>query len=321
VNARAEAGTRIRSLLADGSAVVETDPSCWPYVEPWIPLHCAELESDAAARATLTVAPLPARTSPPDPAGDATVRVGDVRAWIDTREARVVLRGHAHSRGSIDLRGPTGELYVDLDDHERARGDVYSMLTVASALVLGRLGCVLIHAGAVIARDGRSWLVVGDARSGKSTTCVSLAACGLDLLSDDQVVLRADGDDVQVEGWLRPVHLDDGWDRKIPVGERRTIHPSALGRWEDIRVAPVAGTIHTAVEPDTPTHVTDLSAADAFARLVRQSPWLLADRGVASAVVATLTRVAGLPRHVLHLGRDTFGRPERLRATLPAIRF
>ncbi|KPJ97147.1 MAG: hypothetical protein AMS20_17580 [Gemmatimonas sp. SG8_28] len=299
MNARAEAGTRIRSLLADGSAVVETDPSCWPYVEPWIPLHCAELESDAAARATLTVAPLPARTSPPDPAGDATVRVGD----------------------SIDLRGPTGELYVDLDDHERARGDVYSMLTVASALVLGRLGCVLIHAGAVIARDGRSWLVVGDARSGKSTTCVSLAACGLDLLSDDQVVLRADGDDVQVEGWLRPVHLDDGWDRKIPVGERRTIHPSALGRWEDIRVAPVAGTIHTAVEPDTPTHVTDLSAADAFARLVRQSPWLLADRGVASAVVATLTRVAGLPRHVLHLGRDTFGRPERLRATLPAIRF
>ena len=309
----------LRALLADGAVELRAARSCWPHVASWLPLRCAEPEGSGTARATITVDALLSAADPPHPTGRATLRVGTVRAWIDAGEARAVQYGRTLSRGTVDLRVPSAEVQVDLDATEGTGADVSSMLTVASALVLGRMGDVLIHAGAVVAHDGTAWLVVGDARSGKSTTCVSLARCGLDLLSDDQVVLRPAGDAVQVEGWLRPLHLDAGWEQGVPVGERRTVHPSALGPWEGARVAPIAGTVHTTIEPDAPSAATDLSAADAFTRLVRQSPWLLADRGVTPDIVGTLTRVARLPRFLLRLGRDTFGRPDRLRALLPSI--
>lgn len=314
-------GTTVHALLADGSAILKTASTCWPHTRAWLPLSCTEFSEHGTARATLAVEALTASADPRVPESEPTVRVGEVRAWIDHEQGHAALRGRSRTRGSIDLRSLTGHLHVDLDSGERAGTDLYSMLTIASALLLGRMGCVLIHAGAVVARDGRGWLVVGDARSGKSTTCVSLAACGLGLLSDDQVVLRPSGDAVQVEGWLRPLHLDEGWERGVPQGQRRTLHPSAFGQDGSPRHVPVSGTIHTAVEADAPTRVTELSAADAFTRLVRQSPWLLADRAVAPAVVETLTRVAGLPRLSLRLGLDTFGRPERMRELLASIPF
>ncbi len=63
-----------------------------------------------------------------------------------------------------------------------------------------------------------------------------------------------------------------------------------------------------------------MAAGDAFTGLVRQSPWLLADRVVAPSLADILSAVARLPRFSLRLGLDTFGRPDRLRALLtPAL--
>ena len=139
------------------------------------------------------------------------------------------MRGATACWGRLDLEALRATLWADLAAGEAAGADVYAMLTIASALLLGRMRRPLIHAGAVVAPDGKGWLVVGDARSGKSTTCVSLASSGWGLLSDDQVVLTPNGPTLEVEGWLRPVHLDEGWNEGVPRGRRRTVHPAELG--------------------------------------------------------------------------------------------
>src|SRR3989441_8434802 len=101
--------------------------------------------------------------------------------------------------------------------------DLYSMLTISAALLLARLERALVHAAAVVAPDGHAWLLAGDARSGKSTSCATLAAAGWGYVSDDQVVLAAREDGVEVEGWLRPFHLDRNGEGGEPTGERREV--------------------------------------------------------------------------------------------------
>lgn len=63
---------------------------------------------------------------------------------------------------------------------------------------------------------------------------------------------------------------------------------------------------------------TYVPAADALARLVRQSPWLLADPPAARDVLSLLRDIARRPVFMLRLGRDSYRDPERLIAALDA---
>lgn len=315
MSANRTGGLPAHALLQDQSLVVQSQPECWPLVRPWLPLNAEKATNTTLPRATLSVAAW--RSSPrPDPTGKATLRMGSVEAHVDDEAGIVALTGEANSWGRIDLEALEGILWADPDNHEKASADVYAMLTIGSAFLLGRSGRALIHAGAVVPPGHQGWLVVGDAHSGKTTTCASLAMTGCELLSDDQVVLSYRAGRVSGEGWLRPLHLDEGWSRGVPCGQRRTVHPSELGNATLRRATELGAAVFTSVNPDQPTSVSEMSAPDAFLHIVRQSPWLLADRRAAASVMETLSSVAVLPCYSLQLGLDTFGSPDRLRAVL-----
>src|SRR5204863_1775961 len=123
---------------------------------------------------------------------------------------------------------------------------------------------------------------------------------GWGYLSDDQVVLTGREDGIEVEGWLRPFHLDG------VSGERREVAPAELGLAGWRRTARLAGAIFPVVAPAEPTLLAPIPAADALARLVRQAPWLLACRRTAPAVLALLTRAVAGGAFSLRLGRDTY---------------
>jgi hypothetical protein len=191
----------------------------------------------------------------------------------------------------------------------RAAGDVYSMLTLAAAFLLGRLGGALVHAGGVVDPDGRAWLLVGDTHAGKTTTCVSLVAAGWRYLADDQVVLRfGDAGTVEVEGWPRRAHLDEGWSDGVVTRTRGVVDLRA--RWGDrwIARAPLGGVLLPSVRAEEPTRVMTVDGATAFTALVRQSPWLLADRGAAAAVMPLLRATASLDSRALLLGQDSYAK-------------
>jgi hypothetical protein len=246
------------------------------------------------------------------------LQLGTVEAWIPG-DGSALLLGATNSTAQIDLNGLDARLRLELSDEPHVLQDAYSMLTVSSALLLGRMERALIHAAAIAAPGGRSWLIVGDGGSGKSTTCAGLAAHGCELLSDDQVVLGREGERLSVEGWLRPIHLDGGWQRRVPSGRRRTVEPAELGLEVGRHVGTVAGTLHTSVEAEQPTATAAIPSAEAFTLLVRQSPWLLADRETAEAVVSLMTDVARLPAFTVSLGLDSYGSGPELSQLLDPI--
>ena len=85
----------------------------------------------------------------------------------------------ASSGGEVSFGSRVARLRVDPAIGPSAATDLYSMLTISAALLCAGLGRALLHAAAVVAPDGTAWLLVGDARSGKSTTCANLArGCG-----------------------------------------------------------------------------------------------------------------------------------------------
>ncbi|MEP7344859.1 MAG: hypothetical protein ABI877_06325, partial [Gemmatimonadaceae bacterium] len=198
---------------------------------------------------------------------------------------------------------------------------VHAMLTVATAALLGRLGRALVHAAAVVAPDGGAWLLAGDSHAGKSTTCATLLEAGWRYCSDDHVVVSAaPSSAVQVEGWPRVLHLDNGWDGGIPEGGLRASVDS-FERWPGVWLAsaPVMGVLLPMVHPREATRLLPCTAATRLSALIRQSPWLFADARAAPRVLALLRRIALLPGAVLQLGDDSFHQPLRLRDALAPL--
>jgi hypothetical protein len=304
------------ALLADHSLLLHADSHCWPLVRRWLPLNCDAVRDEPAARASITIGPMGDGPREQRPNKPSALRLGQVHAWMDDENRAALLCGTTDSVGRVDLESLDARLELDVGAEPHVREDAYSMLTVSAALLLGRMGRALIHAAAVADPSGRSWLIVGDAGSGKSTTCVGLAGDGHQLLSDDQVILSSADGNVTVEGWVRPLHLDEGWEAGAPTGQRRTVEPSELGLAFSPSVGTVMGTLHPAIAAEQPTGVTSIPAAEAFTNLVRQSPWLLADRLAAEAVVGILSAAARLPSYALSLGLDTYGRGPKLRSLL-----
>ena len=241
--------------------------------------------------------------------------MGSVAAWLEGDLA--VLNGTSGLRGEVNLASGSAELRVPpvggsvaLDP---ATWTLFSAATLSAALLLGRMDRALAHAAAVVGPDGRAWLLVGDSHAGKTTTSANLLQAGWRYVSDDQVVLyRPTDGGLRVDGWPRPFHLDEGWEGGAPLHRRGTTDPRERwpGRW--MRTAPLAGLLFPRVEADRPTARAPLPAADALARLLRQSPWLLADRGAAPGVLRLLQEAASLPAYELRLGLDTYADPQRL---------
>jgi len=123
------------------------------------------------------------------------------------------------------------------------------------------------------------------------------------------VVLRfGDEGGVEVEGWPRRAHLDEGWTDGVVTHTRGVVDLRA--RWGDrwIARAPLGGVLLPTVRAEEPTRVTAVDGATAFTALVRQSPWLLADRGAAAAGAGLLRAVATHRAFGLELGRDSYAR-------------
>ncbi|HEU4455937.1 MAG TPA: hypothetical protein VFR81_22920, partial [Longimicrobium sp.] len=191
--------------------------------------------------------------------------------------------------------------------------DLYSMVTLSCALLLGRLGRALVHAAAVVAPGGGCLLLAGDTHAGKSTTAVNLIGAGWPFVSDDHVVLSRGADGrLRVEGWPRRFHLDEGWEQGAPLHRRGELDPHERwpGAWR--RAAPLAGLLFPRVEAAFPTALAPLPGSQALAGLLRQSPWLLADRAAAGGVLALLTAACESPAFSLRLGLDSYRDAGRL---------
>jgi hypothetical protein len=236
-----------------------------------------------------------------------TLSLGGVSAHVTAKAAH--LDGSAGLRGEVDLEALRAFVALDV---ARGAADMHGGLTLAAALLIGRLGRALVHAAALVDPSGGGWLLVGDSHSGKTTTCATLLTAGWRYVADDQIVLAPCVEGLVAEGWPREAHLDPGWrDGQLTstrVGvDLGLVRPEA---WAPQVV--VKGVLFPSIAADRPTHLVPVAPADALGRVIRQSPWLLADRSVAPNALALLTTAAAGPCFALSLGRDSYANGERL---------
>lgn len=310
----ADGAPAVLSLLADGALRLEAEPRLLPLARRWLPLLPYDTTSpDPAGSVIRLAAGEPVRA---EPAGQAVVRLGAASAWVDDGAARAELRCEGGSSGAVDLARGVAELVPvagDLAENGVAAWDVFCLCTLASALLLGRMGRALVHAASIVAPDGGAWLLTGDAHAGKSTTTVNLISAGWRFVSDDNVILFRDAEGtLAVEGWPRRFHLDEGWETGEPLHRRGEVDPHERwpGQW--LRTAPLAGLLFPRVAAQFPTQREPLAASQALGGLMRQSPWLLADRGAAPGVLSLLRAACEHPSHALRLGLDTYRDTDRL---------
>jgi len=84
--------------------------------------------------------------------------------------------------------------------------------------------------------------------------------------------------------------------------------------------APLGGVLLPAVNAVRPTALTAAADAAAFTALVRQSPWLMADRAMTGSVMQLLRDAASHPAFSLSLGRDSYARGDVLAERLSPAR-
>jgi hypothetical protein len=241
------------------------------------------------------------------------------RARVDAAATRATLHTPTCA-GVADLSGGGATLFAAPSEGDTVEWELFYVLTLACALLLGRMDRALVHAAAIVAPGGGAWLLAGDTHAGKSTTCVNLITAGWRFVTDDHGVLFRDASGaIRMEGWPRRFHLDEGWHEGVPGRPRGEVDPHLRwpGAWQ--RSAPLAGLLFPRVEPDRPTEISPIAAADALSGLMRQSPWLLGDRERAPHILAFLRDACHRPAYALRLGLDTYRDTDRLLRVLEPV--
>ena len=294
-----------RALLEDGSLALEADGDVLPVVATWLPRVPEQPGDGAAARIHVRFGECADR--PPSTRPEMELRT--VGGWVLPGERVVLHEPGARIGGEVDLAARRADVWVRPGETaESIELEVAATLTIASALLLTRLGRALVHAAAVVPPGGGGTrLLAGGTFSGKTTTCLTLVRAGWAWLADDAVILHPGEDGaIHVEGWPRRFNLDHGYAHGQSAGVRSRVEPEAAiaERWR--RSAPLAGLLFPRVEAERTTALEPLHPAGALSLLLRHSPWILADAAGAPPVLALLQRAAQHPAHGLRLGRDSY---------------
>jgi hypothetical protein len=162
-------------------------------------------------------------------------------------------------------------------------------LLVSLVVSLRWRGLFHLHAGALVAPDGRGILVAGGAGAGKSTLTLALLEAGCAYLGDDAVFLSSREGDAAVVALPRPFHVAPrtaaAFPRVpgllsdlLPTGDKRRLDPRQAwpGRERSWMALPsllllpqVSGAATTVVE--------SLSAAEAMGALIESSTLVVVD--------------------------------------------
>ena len=305
-----------QSLVRDGSLVLSIDARLLRAASQWMPSLPTTSESEHPG-APAILADIGKAVEPPLFAkGKPDLRLGATDCWTDAGSDTAFVRNDDRTiTASVDLARRNAQVVAsDADVDTR---DMTSVLTLVSALLLLRDGRTAIHAGAVT-RPGASsvWLLLGDSHSGKSTTTANLVKAGWSYLSDDYVVLSGDQRGIGVEGWPEDFHVDEGWSRGESTGTRGVLSEASLPPGARRDDGTLAGLIFTRIDAEQPTRIDSISSSSALERLIRQTPWLMADPKSAPRLLDLLGAASSLPAGEMRLGLDSYRNAELLAKTV-----
>ena len=202
------------------------------------------------------------------------------------------------------------------------------VVTYALAAALRRRGLFELHSGAVIdPENGNGVLIIGPSGSGKSTLTVQLAAAGWSFLTDDVLLLSAEG--VEVKAWplrrcfaitaetfaasnflqaratLDYLSAQPSVKTDARKHAKKKFAPHAVFDAEFKEQCIPRALFFSELSGGERSHVLQLSAAETMARLIRMNPWSCYDRSTAAEHLAVLSAlVKQSTGYALHAGKD-----------------
>lgn len=292
-----------RHLLLDDSILLDVDPRLESAVSSWIPLpSCRSGNGEpSASRIFVHSAPL---LGVEVPGTSPTLRVGSVGVWLNTNSGRAMLgAAERDCAGAVDLHYRQATVVASASAEAAPR--LRTALTIASSLLLGRLGRALVHAGAIVQPGGRAWLLTCDPGIGGHAAFQRLMTAGWPGLATCRVVLGEDGirGSMVVEGLPElesTTQLEPGWGRHVGTAD-------------------LAGVIVLRSTPQQPTLLVRMPETDLLSILEPESPWLRLDQLGVAGVLRAMHGGLRLPAFELHQGLDTYADPKRLADVLDAL--
>jgi hypothetical protein len=292
-----------RHLLLDDSVLLDVDPRLESAVSSWIPLaSCRSGGGDQAeSRIFVHTAPL---LGVKVPNTTPTLRIGSVGVWLNQESGRAMLgAAERDCAGAVDLQYRQATLVASACAEAVPR--LHTALTLATALLLGRLGRALVHAGAVVQPGGRAWLLICQQGNGGHTAFVRLMMAGWPSLAIHSVVLRENGvrGSIVVEG----------------LPEREGAAQMEPGGGRHVGSADLAGVLILRSTPPQPTLVVRRPETDLLSALEPESPWLRLDQPGAAGILRAMHGGLRLPTFELLQGLDTYADHARLADVLDAL--
>ena len=173
---------------------------------------------------------------------------------------------------------------------ESADAELARVTSFAVCAALRRFGLFDLHSAAVVEPTGKGVLIVGPSGSGKSTLTYQLAAAGWSYLSDDEVLLSLNGDDVEARGFRSFFAMRD----VAAAGSlafRNIFEPAnVFSAPRRSHVVP-ARILFTSVSGESETRIAQLTQPETMTRLIRACPWATYDTVVAGANLKLLSRL------------------------------
>jgi len=184
---------------------------------------------------------------------------------------------------------------IEAEVHERSFEQspaYYASVTIMMALLLALRahGYFHVHACAATWPDGERWLLPAESNAGKSTFGLALFSAGASFLSDDALLLRGSGADVEAIGWPRPMRMTHATAAAFPALAALAT-PCPPGSARDLEVDPRVAFVGRGVSSMTSpfallfpgishqpvSRVRALDRADAFGRLLHACAWVASE--------------------------------------------
>ncbi|MDV2502896.1 MAG: hypothetical protein RX318_02960 [bacterium] len=206
---------------------------------------------------------------------------------------------------------------------------VFNDLLMAPLMeMLKQRGFFGLHAAA-LTKDSAGYLFPGNAESGKTTIALSLLKEGFQYLADDKVLLRKEDNGITALAFTRRFNIDPNISRYYPeLGFLEDLKPlpGTTKRAFDIsKVYP--GTFLSRCRPKFLIHLhktselrsrrTRLSPNESFVRLANQTVPSLRKEITEKQLQLLADLARGTESHLLQIGEDLNGTPERFLELLP----
>jgi hypothetical protein len=131
----------------------------------------------------------------------------------------------------VRSREGRGEVRVAESFSARGADSRHDFWVFSLVKLLQGVGVYSLHAAGLVAPDGAGVLLVGDSGSGKSTLTIGLVRLGWRYLSDDAVLLRSRGSEVEALTFRRSFYIEGSAAERYRELELGREIPDAKGGW------------------------------------------------------------------------------------------